>query len=171
MNTETAQSKPKPIVKKVVVFKEKHGDEYYDASTDELLYKTLLAVLRSRMDSGYYYYEPQAPILDHYEEYLNIPKDVAAKLPAQMQEDIKKAEKSVKQLQDDYKSKREWYDCAVHVLSLPEEEAIRYMHVEEWFSSYSNKTEQTKHHGLIWLFQEREDHQYEGWDIIMLNTL
>lgn len=167
----TPEPTVKPIVKRVVVFKEKHGAEYYDASTDELLYKALLAVLRSRMDSGYYYYEPQEPNLSSYEEYLNIPQDVAATLPKEMQESIKKAEKTVARLKAEYKAEREWYDCAVQVLGLPEDDAIRHMHVEHWFSKYTNEPAQTKHHALIWLFQEREDHQYEGWDIIDLNKL
>lgn len=165
----TEQTEAKPALKKILILDEKHGKSYYDASTNEVLYKALLSILRVRMDTGYYY-EPKEPSLGYYEEYLNIPADVVKTLPDAMKELIAKAEKSVKQIRDEYAVAREWYDCAVHILSLPEEKAIRYVHVEDWFNPRTNKPAQIRHHAIIWLFQERADHQYEGWEIVTLDT-
>lgn len=171
MTTETITAPAKPAIKEILVFKEKHGDEYYDASTKELFYKTLLAVLRSRMNSGYYYYEPKEPDISRYEEYVSIPKEIAQTLPAGIQKEIAKAESTVKELKSDYAKEKAWYDCAVHVLNLPEDEAISYVHVEDYYSERTKEVHKSNHNALLWLFRERQDHQYEGWDIIRLNSL
>lgn len=39
---------------KILVVKEKHGDYYYDASTDELLDKTCRKILQERLKDGWY---------------------------------------------------------------------------------------------------------------------
>lgn len=42
----------------VIVCKEKHGDFYYDASTDEAFAESALAILTNRWNEGYWYYDP-----------------------------------------------------------------------------------------------------------------
>jgi hypothetical protein len=48
------------MVDRIIIFKEKHGDSYFDASTDEALTRACLAVLRDRNQYGWYY-EPEKP--------------------------------------------------------------------------------------------------------------
>jgi hypothetical protein len=46
---------------KILIFREKHGSRYFDASTDELICKAALKVLTERLEDGYWYYEPEPP--------------------------------------------------------------------------------------------------------------
>lgn len=39
---------------RILIVKEKHGDYYYDVSTDELLHKVCCKILKSRLDEGWY---------------------------------------------------------------------------------------------------------------------
>lgn len=55
------QVKERPWKRQVLVAKEKHSTRVFDATTREALYASALTLLKERMDSGYYYEEPEAP--------------------------------------------------------------------------------------------------------------
>jgi hypothetical protein len=143
-------------VKKVVVFKEKHDTIYYDASSEELLGKALLSILRLRMKEGYWYPEPKLRDLSEYKDYLEMPEETIALLPESMKKEIEKAKRIERNVRAEYDEEVEWYEAAQHVLSLPESEAIALKRGHQSL--------------LLWLFIQRQDYQYEGWDIITLDV-
>ena len=51
---------PRPIIRepKVLVFKEKHGDRYFNIPDDKTLFRVSLKILTERFEAGYWYYKP-----------------------------------------------------------------------------------------------------------------
>lgn len=155
-------------VKKVLILNEKHGKAYYDASTKQLTNKALLSVLRSRMKSGGYYYEPIKPDTSRQDAYLAIPEETVKTLPEAVQKEIAGARREAKIMTDEYEADLEWYNNAVHLLSLPEHEALEYVFKENWTRPIDGKEFVLQNEALLWLFRERADFQYEGWEIVTL---
>ena len=48
-------------MKRILVLEEKHGNRYFDASTDKLLAQASLIVLKERYEEGGWYFKPSEP--------------------------------------------------------------------------------------------------------------
>ena len=46
---------------KILIAKEKYGDRYFDASTNDALANSCLYLLKTRLEEGYWGYEPEKP--------------------------------------------------------------------------------------------------------------
>lgn len=51
-------------MKQILIHFDKHGDQYYDASTNELKYSNSLKILRRNYSSGYYGPEDNEKLVD-----------------------------------------------------------------------------------------------------------
>lgn len=60
---------------KIIVFKEKHGNRYFDASTDEKVQAVALKIFNERLKEGYWYMD----IEQRHQKYFNQAKDGNAK--------------------------------------------------------------------------------------------
>src|SRR6478736_5758639 len=49
---------------KIIIFKEKHGDRHFDASTTKKVWAACLKILKERLDDGYWYYVGTPPSAD-----------------------------------------------------------------------------------------------------------
>ena len=76
----SSQVKKKPSKKKtkkqrIIVFDEKHGDRYFDASTAAKLQAVALKILTERLKSGYWYFKPEPFKEDPEKEIEKLTKD------------------------------------------------------------------------------------------------
>ena len=155
--------------RKIVVFKEKHGDRYFDASTPELTRRALLRVFRDRAGEGYWYERPAMPDLSRSNDYLKISDDVLVTLPATLQREVKTARRVVANAKLEYEENMKWYDNLMHVISLPDDEAIALEYEDSW-TTEAGKQIISKSNMLEELYRARSDYEYETWDIISLET-
>ena len=87
---------------KILIAHEKHGNRYFDASTEELRNAAALKLLTERFDEGYWYYKPNPPddtLILSAEQIVQLPTEVlrnqeAAKL-RQYKRDFAEYEKEV----------------------------------------------------------------------------
>jgi hypothetical protein len=74
---------------RIIIFKEKHGDRYFDASTPELLHKACLKIFKERLAEGWYegyaYPELQKPTMT-IQESLTHDKKIQAVVEDQWRE-------------------------------------------------------------------------------------
>jgi len=76
----------------ILIFKEKHGDRYFDASTPEMKSAAFLKILRERFTSGYYYEKPKSPERNLSREdkaLLSLSEEQLEALPAPLKETTK----------------------------------------------------------------------------------
>lgn len=154
------------MVSQIVVFREKHGDRYFDASTAELKALSFLTVLRERVEEGYWYYrqyeQPTLKLSSEQKALLALTDEQLAGLPTAMQNDIHGKRARIERSQQGYlrqkKLEEEWFNAVDVLLSLPDEDAIILTGEDvpgRW--------------GRASLVQEvmsaRADYEYEGFDI------
>ena len=65
---------------RILVVKEKHGSRYFEATTEEQLYKIALYLLKGRFNEGYWYSEPE------FVEPLDFTEADIANMPQSMQD-------------------------------------------------------------------------------------
>lgn len=100
---KTSKKKQKEERQRIIVFKEKHGNRYFDAATDEKLHAAALKVLRDRFNIGWYYppaslkEDPMAKIAE-LEEALKVLKDSDL---------IKQTKKKIEQTKREIMSRKE----------------------------------------------------------------
>ena len=95
---------------KVLVWKDKHGTSYYDASTPEALAESALNVLGTMMDIGYYYREEkefEVPITDEEIEAM----------PLKYRDHARKDQSYAKRSILDAKENNDFYDEVKRVLA------------------------------------------------------
>lgn len=166
----------------VLVTKEKHGDFYYDASTDEALAKSALAILTERWNQGYWYYDPdesdketnewrpEALVENHVGEAWpgwDVPyAERAAVLNAHMEllkikygddaEILALKTRKFRAAIEEYKERcdyRKWYAEAKALVESQDADGV--------VTFKSGRTEAK----AWWLLNERSDHEYEGVDL------
>lgn len=84
---------------RILVLSEKHGDRYFDASTEEALYNSALTILTGRLKEGYWY-----PIPENTQKKLDYTQEDIAKMPPSMQASAQKALNSYVQGQGYYQN-------------------------------------------------------------------
>ncbi len=146
-------------MEKVLIIKEKHVTRYFDASTNELMYRAAYKILSERFELGYYYYEPQ-PLEERLAnfKYASLTDKDIANMPEGIREGIESNRqhelRQVDSITDDFKRETLFWKCLLEVLTLPIDEAIEYKH---------NKMSRIP---TVWLLMNsRANHQYEGWEI------
>lgn len=150
------------MVDRIIVFNEKHGDSYFDASTDEALARACLAVLKERNGYGWYY-KPTQPeksysaeeqaILDMTDEQIeSLPEPIKTETAARKAKLARRfagAERA-------YALDNEWYTSMIDLISLPVEEAITRVR------TFRSGRTQPLAYALI---EDRNDGEYEGYNI------
>lgn len=79
-----AERRPSVERPSVLILHEKHGNRYLLANSDQELHRAALAVLKARMEAGYFYREPEPP------EDPGLTKEQVEALPASIRETAKK---------------------------------------------------------------------------------
>jgi hypothetical protein len=94
----------------ILVWKAKHADYYYDASTPEKLDKAARKIIHSLVYEEQYIYEPDDDISEHTlrpidMDFVNMTDEAVAALPEKFQEEVKTHKKRyalvVKQIEDE----------------------------------------------------------------------
>lgn len=62
------------MIKEIIIFKEKHGDLAYDASTEEALGKAVLSVIKYRLEAEYWYLDEPIEGADQGNMFEKSPK-------------------------------------------------------------------------------------------------
>jgi hypothetical protein len=89
----------------------KHGDFVYDASTDELLAKACLTIIKDRLDSRWY--DPGTPPDEETVTLARMTKEELATVPGPLYDTTKRARASAKGRVNWYTEQRERQDEAV----------------------------------------------------------
>lgn len=89
-------------MKRIIVFKEKHGSRIFDASTDAQLHAACLKVVTERLKEGYWYDKPELPVCNigmTEEQIGKLPngtvKYAALKELSEFKEELKSAENGI----------------------------------------------------------------------------
>lgn len=152
----------------ILILKEKHGEEYYDASTKEKLAEACLKVLKDRYESGYYYQEPK---IEEYfnpskesQEILNMTPETLDSLPDTLREDFKLKQAKLKtqkiRATVQYDNEKEWFDSVKNLINLPVEEAIK--------KTVTNRTKTVSKPLAYHLLAARDDYEYESIRLVTL---
>lgn len=157
-----------PDVKKIVIFKEKHGDRYFDATDEKELNKVFLLMLRERKAMGYYY-EPDPDYPVEWEEAMKVPDDTLNTLPEGIRDQIFRLRKAYKRLERETRIDREWFRLANELLAMPKAEAEN--HVHTWTVNLSTGPKKKEKLMATFLMDCRKDGEYEGFEIIELETV
>lgn len=156
----------------IIKFKEKHGDYYYDISTQEQYSKVALAVLRSRDEEGHWYFNPEgyeSYVSDKHKELAAIPEEIAEKLPQDIKDSIAEAKKAIQRAASEDRQLKAWWKLLRETLDLPDEEALAKQHTWKIRLSTGEKIKQRPMVQV--LLESRQDYQYEGFEIIKLEQL
>jgi hypothetical protein len=157
------------MVSKIVIFKEKHGDYYYDASTPEIFNKVALAVLRERFEAGYWYYGPSelTPLSAEDQAIADLTDEQVEALPEALKETTatkrNRILRGVRARQAEYDRDKQWMDTLQELLALPVEEAL--VHEIEVGNRGRKALTATS------FITERADYQYEGFEVEELRTV
>lgn len=156
----------------IIKFKEKHGDYYYDISTQEQYSKVALEVLRSRDAEGHWYFNPEgykSYVSDQNKELAAIPDDVVEKLPQEIKDSVAKAKKAIKRAESEDRQMQAWWKLLRETIDLPDEEALAKQHT--WTIKLSTGDKVKQRPMVQVLLESRQDYQYEGFEIIKLEKL
>lgn len=159
-------------VTEIIKFKEKHGDYYYDISTQEQYSKVALEVLRSRDAEGHWYFNPEgykSYVSDQHKELAAIPDDVVEKLPQEIKDSVAKAKKAIKRAESEDRQMQAWWKLLRETIDLPDEEALAKQHT--WTIKLSTGDKVKQRPMVQVLLESRQDCQYEGFEIIKLEKL
>ena len=149
---------------KIVVFKSKHEDEIYDASTPDKLHKAYLKVVRER--AKYYYYEPDfyGALNDEEKALLSIPEETVKNLPELIVNKIKKVKEKLEETADDYEEELLWWSELQRILPMSDEEAINAVTLPWEGSSRPENT-------LQFILDHRIEGEYECFYTVTLPEL
>ncbi|MBC9703627.1 MAG: hypothetical protein H9W81_01125 [Enterococcus sp.] len=148
----------KPVI---LMTKEKHGTYYYDISTMELRNKTFYVLLKERMEQGWYGEDKDPRDNPEFEESLTSLKNLLAgdDFPEELRVMAERKVAAKESRLKEYLRHTEWYERVKKVLSLPEEEGIKY----RLKNGPANEAET-----LLW---SHCDYEYEGFDIIRVESV
>jgi len=147
--------------KRIIIFKEKHSDRYFDASTEEATLKAFYSILKERLKAGYWYQEPESLekqlaryIKPEDAEYAKIPEEVLITLPEEIQKKARRIPTLTARVERQYAGEMEWWNNLNKVLSMPFTEAAKLTvtHVR------------TPHSLIKDLYESRADGEYEGYE-------
>lgn len=153
------------MVSKILIFKEKHGDRYFNADTDEARARAFYRILKERNTDGYWYYRnyesatlplsaENASIMALTDEQIKaLPVSVATDLKAKRTKLVRKAERYAEEKQEE----DEWFDALDFLLKHSEDEAVSLTVKDapgEWLGK-GNLAET--------LISERSDYEYESF--------
>lgn len=150
------------MVDRIIIFKEKHGDSYFDASTDEALARACLAVLRQRNKEGWYYAptKPEASYSKEEQAILAMTDEQIEAIPEPIKsETATRKAKLVRRLagaEREYKLDNEWFTLLTELLALPVEEAVTRVR------TFRSGRTQPLAYALI---EDRNGGEYEGFYI------
>jgi hypothetical protein len=153
---------------KVIIFHEKHGDRFYDASTDEKLLAALFSVMIDRIEDGYWYREPSLEdfinrrLTEEDRELMEIDKEIVAKLPQSFQDRYQELHTRRDRARKAYEAEKEWWDTLQEIQSLSFEEAAEKVRTRP---SRLNPGRILRTPTILWVMEWRKDYQYEGWTI------
>lgn len=137
----------------ILVATEKHYTDYWDASTQEALAASSLAILKQRFEEGYWYYRYEPKILT---------PDTAPKRADQSQEEwLAKIEKSNAKEQRTADRENEWYD---EVEKLVKGEIPNHT-VTIGANKFARKMPLS-----WWLLSQRADYEYERVELETVRT-
>lgn len=155
-------------MKSVLVVHEKHGDYYYDASTDEARLKAFYSILKERNEAGYWYYRPQPPeeafnrsLKPGEEEFLTMTEEAVEALPEALKTQVQRVRNRKRGLEREYEREMVWFNMLDEVLALPFEEAKNLVEVRR----SRDGSREWKNHYIDLLMEGRRDYQYEGYDL------
>lgn len=126
----------------VLVEHGKHGEYYWDATTQEKFQANCLAILKNRFDQGWYYYEPEEPTK---------PKGLLTK-------------EEIKELQQPYKGQ------AIQIYNNYVRAKREYVSEKELWDELKAAIEENDG-GLAWgVLYDRSDYEYERVSLEDLNN-
>lgn len=113
----------------VIVFEEKYGSRYLDASTPELKAKSFLMILRERLNDGYTYYRPELGKLTQDEQDLiALTPEAISSLPTSVRDGLTKDRERLvarrERQEIEFRQENQWFERADKLVALPVEEAI-----------------------------------------------
>ena len=155
----------------IIVFTEKHGDRYFDASTPELKARACAKILRERRDEGYWYnreYEaPEPTFTPEEKETLAMTDEQVALFPSRLRETVEKKRASLRGRRGAYARNKlaedQFFTALDLVLSVPAEEAYRFTTNDvEGFGRRITRSL------ALELIDARADGEYEGYDFVTL---
>jgi hypothetical protein len=158
----------------ILIFKEKHGDRYFDASTPEAKSAAFLKILRERFNSGYYYEEPKSPehtLTKDEKALLSLSEEQLDALPAPLQASTKtqvsRVRRKLRGVQEEYEQAKLWWDSVVALLALDPAEAVNQK--EERRIRVMNKTYSVS--SAEDLLDARKDYEYEDYWVESLESV
>jgi hypothetical protein len=115
----------------ILVLKEKHGDQYYDASTPEALAASCAKILKRKSEEGWY--ERRWPVSSTSvlsiaeKEFMDLTQEQLDALPGRLRSDImktiEKARGSIDEREEEKADEAIWFDALEVVLAMPAEKA------------------------------------------------
>ena len=152
---------PKTQITTALLFKEKNGDRYFDASTAERRALACRLVLGDRMNQGYWYNRPQEPEFDQetldllaiegeaFFSTSGLPESIASELYTKKTA----AERRVRRAKEDFEQENSWFTRADAVLALSEADFLA--------SIVTDAHGRTRPSEAELLLDERSDYEYE----------
>lgn len=151
-------------MKEILVLEAKDETRYFDTSTDELKYRAAYKILCERFELGYYH-EPQ-PLAERLVDfkYAYLTDEEIKKTPDGIREGVQANRRhelrQVDSITAEFKQESLFWRCLMEILTLPEHEALNYKY---------NKMSKIP---LVWaLLKNREEHQYEGFKIVKIESI
>lgn len=154
----------------IIVFKEKHGNRYFDASDDHTLNKVFLQMLEERLAIGYYYDpDPDYPV--EWTDAMNVPEETLETLPEGIKSQVLRLRSAYKQKERETRADKRWWELLNELLALPKEEAEVAMHHWKVRLSSSGEVREKSRLMATFLMECRKDGEYEGYEVIELEEL
>lgn len=162
------------MVEQIVKFKSKYGSTYYDASTPEALNAACVDVLRTRTKEGYWYrrdyaeeFEAARQLSNDEREALQLTDAQIEGLPDSLKQKFQALRQSAARKQavwERAKAREDaWFDQLDKVLNHPADQP--FLTGGEEYGRYG----QNKPLSYL-LLNDRKDFQYEGFEVITLQT-
>lgn len=159
----------------ILIFKEKHGKRYFDASTEELKLKAFHKIIKERFNDGYWYHKPES--LEKYisshlskekRELLEITDEALSALPQSIQDKVVEVRTLKARLEKRH---------ALEVAEYEEIEKVATATFEEAKEMVNRRPSRLKPGTTIvtpilsLIMQSRGDYEYEGFDIETLEKV
>lgn len=160
------------MTSRIIMFEEKHQTRYFDASTDEVLSRACVKVLRERVDEGYWYHrnfdKPERVRSADEIALMAMTDEQIAVLPENMAQDIKN--KRVRIISKDLAYERNraledsWFAALEKVLSLPVDEAVKLSTSGQEGAGWPRREMNL----AFYLLDSRSDYEYERLELLTL---
>lgn len=156
----------------ILVFREKHDNRYFDASTDEAIAKACVKVFRERMGDGYWYYreheKAELPLTADEKSVLLLTDEQLEVLPQAMRNQIGEKRVKIKRRQKAYLRAKEledsWYTAAEKLMEGTYEDAAKL--TTEGLEDWGRRVKP-----LAWaVLEARNDGEYEGFHFETLES-